>query len=437
MSRCHARAAVAALSTVVALALAVPAAAPAATNPWLTDRFLNFAHQGGEDEFPSATMYAFKEAMRAGADAIEIDVGYTADGHLVVLHDNTLNRTTNGTGSVNDKTLAEVQALDAAYWFVPGRNAVHDLPASSYPLRGVRTGDKPAPKGYSPDDFRVPTFDEVLKAFPDTPINVEIKGRDGGDDAVFFRGADLLAEALNRSGRTDVIVASFNQRAIDRFHAAAPQIGVAPGIDGMASFLLSNGSPGEGVVAFQIPITFNFGGTLLTVTSPDTVRRAHEAGYAVHVWLSNDTEDRATYERLLDMCVDGIMPAQPKALEAVLVDRNVGRPTADGGYEGYDPCGTKVAAGRVDLQGWTATLPLERRGLSEERRSGTVTLSARGRTVGRARFVLDAEADATTAKVKLRKAGRRLLDGKRSLRVVALVDERVPAGRTVLRLRKG
>ncbi|HEY8583348.1 MAG TPA: glycerophosphodiester phosphodiesterase family protein, partial [Capillimicrobium sp.] len=278
MSRRHARAAVAALSTILALALAAPADAQSAGNPWLTDRFLNFAHQGGEDEFPSATMYAFKEAMRAGADAIEIDVGYTSDGHLVVLHDNTLNRTTNGTGSVNDKTLAEVQALDAAYWFVPGRNAVHDLPPGSYPLRGVRTGDKPAPKGYSPDDFRVPTLGEVLKAFPDTPVNIEIKGRDGGDDAVFFRGADLLAEALNAAGRTDIIVASFNQAAIDRFHAAAPRIGVAPGIDGMARFLLGNGSPGDGVVAFQIPITFNFGGTLLNVTTPDTVRRAHEAG---------------------------------------------------------------------------------------------------------------------------------------------------------------
>jgi glycerophosphoryl diester phosphodiesterase len=432
MSCRHARAALAALSTLLVVALAAPAAAPAAENPWLSDKFLNFAHQGGEDEFPSNTMYGFKEAMGAGADALELDVGYTADGHLVVLHDNTLDRTTNGTGSVNDRTLAEVQALDGAYWFVPGRNAVHGLPDGSYPFRGVRTGQTPPPKGYTADDFRVPTLDEVLKAFPDTPINVEIKGRDGADDSVFFRGADLLAELLNRSGRTDIIVASFNQKAIDRFHAAAPQIGVAPGIDGMASFLLSNGSPGPGVVAFQIPITFDLGGNLLTVTSADTVRRAHEAGYAVHVWLSNDTEDRATYEHLLDLCVDGIMAAQPKALEAVLVDRNVHTP----GGKGYDPCGTKVAAGRVDLRGRTAKLPLERRGLSMERRAGTVTLSARGKVVGTSRFVLDAEAERASVRVKLNRTGRRLMDGKRSLRVSATVQERVPASHTFLRLRK-
>jgi hypothetical protein len=156
----------------------------------------------------------------------------------------------------------------------------------------------------------------------------------------------------------------------------------------------------------------------------------------VHVWLSNDTEDRATYERLLDMCVDGIMPAQPKALEAVLVDRNVGRPTPDGGYEGYDPCGTRVAAGRVDLRGWKAQLPLERRGESLERRSGTVTLAARGKTVGRARFALDAEAEATSATVTVNRAGRKLMEGKRGLRVSATVDERVPASRRFLRLRK-
>ncbi|HEU4657566.1 MAG TPA: glycerophosphodiester phosphodiesterase [Capillimicrobium sp.] len=433
MSVRHIRALVAALlAAAVAAALAPAAASAAKGNPWLTERFLNFAHQGGEDELPSNTMYAFKEAMKAGADALELDVGYTSDGHLVVLHDNTLDRTTNGTGSVNDKTLAEVQALDAAYWFVPGRNAVHDQPAGAYPFRGVRTGQVPPPKGYTREDFRIPTLDEVLKAFPDTPINVEIKGRDGADDAVFFRGADLLADLLNRSGRTDVIVASFNQRAIDRFHAAAPQIGVAPGIDGMASFLLSNGSPGEGVVAFQIPITFKLGDTLLTVTSPDTVRRAHEAGYAVHVWLSNDTEDTATYDRLLDLCVDGIMAARPKLLERTLVARDVGTP----GGHGFDPCGTKVAASRVDLRGWKATLPLERRGLSMERRSGTVTLTARRKTVGTARFVLDAEATETSVKVKVNATGRELLRGKRSVRVKATVQERVPASQSYLRLRK-
>jgi len=419
------------------LLLALPATAHAATNPWLADRFLNFAHQGGEDELPSNTMYALKTSLRVGADALELDVGYTKDDQLVVIHDNTVDRTTNGTGSVNDLTLAQVQALDGAYWFVPGRNAVHGLDPSAYPLRGIRTGDKPPPKGFTADDFRIPSLAEVLRAFPDTPINIEIKGRDGSDDAVYFHGADLLAAQLNAARRTDVIVASFNQKAIDRFHAAAPQIGVAPGIDGMASFLLANGSPGAGVVAFQIPITFEFGGSTLTVTSPDTVMRAHEAGYAVHVWLSDDIESRATYERLLDMCVDGIMAAQPAALERLLAERHVVRPKAGGsGWTGWDPCGTKVATRGARVHGASATLALARQGQSQEARRGTVTLRAGRRVVGRGRFALAQQAATTRVRVRLTAAGRRLLRTHRRLTVTANVMERVPASRARVTLRR-
>jgi glycerophosphoryl diester phosphodiesterase len=419
------------------LLLAVPASAHAASNPWLTDRFLNFAHQGGEDELPSNTMYALKKAMATtGANALELDVGYTKDDHLVVLHDNTVNRTTNGTGSVNDLTLAEVQALDGAYWFVPGRNAVHGLDPSAYPLRGIRTGDKPPPKGYTADDFRIPTLAEVLQAFPDTPINIEIKGRDGSDDNVFFHGADLLAAQLNAAHRTDIIVASFNQRAIDRFHAEAPQIGVAPGIDGMASFLLSNGSPGPGTVAFQIPITFELGGTTINVTTPDTVTRAHDSGYAVHVWLSDDGEDRATYEKLLDMCVDGIMAAQPTLLDHVLDERHVVRPKANGkGYTGWDPCGTRVTTRSATVHGSTVTLSLARQGLSEEARRGTVTLRTGKRVVGSGRFVLADNAAKTSARVKLSRFARIQLAHHPHLKVTADVMERVPASRSTLTLR--
>ncbi|MBX5440582.1 MAG: glycerophosphodiester phosphodiesterase [Solirubrobacteraceae bacterium] len=418
-----------------AAALVAAPAAGAADNPWLAQRVLSFAHQGGEDELPSNTMYALKRAVAAGADALELDVGATRDDVLVVLHDNRVDRTTNGTGSVNDLTLAQVRALDAAHWFVPGRNAVHGLDPSSYPLRGVRTGEKPPPAGFTAEDFRVPTLEEVLRAFPDVPVNVEIKGRDGADDAVFLHGAELLAQLLNRLGRTDVIVASFNQRAVDRFHELAPRIGVAPGIDGTAAFLLGGGSPGDGVVALQIPITFRFGGQLLTITTADTVTRAHDAGYAVHVWLSNDTEDRATYERLLDLCVDGIMAARPSELERLLAERDVVR-RERGRVVGLDPCGTRVAAASARVRGGVATLPLRRRGQSQERRAGTVTLRAGRRVVGRGRFALATGRAATTARVRLTRAGRRALAARPRLRVVAEVAERVPAGRRTLTLRR-
>jgi glycerophosphoryl diester phosphodiesterase len=75
-----------ALLAVVALLIAAPAA-PAATNPWIERTPLDIAHQGGEDEFPSNTMYAFQRALQVGADMLELDVGVTEDGRVVVMHD--------------------------------------------------------------------------------------------------------------------------------------------------------------------------------------------------------------------------------------------------------------------------------------------------------------------------------------------------------------
>ena len=164
-------------------------------NPWLGRSFLNIAHQGGEDEAPSSTMFAFKSALATrGADMLELDVNLTEDGHLVVMHDDTVNRTTEETrdressySEVDDLTLAEVQALDAGLPFRTGGSYDKSQPASAYPYRGIADGLVAPPAGYSATDFRIPTLREVLNAFPTTPINIEIKmvknvgaGPDGG-----------------------------------------------------------------------------------------------------------------------------------------------------------------------------------------------------------------------------------------------------------------
>jgi glycerophosphoryl diester phosphodiesterase len=398
----------------VALALA-PAAPAAAQNPWLGDPVMNMAHQGGEDEQPSNTMYAFRKAIAAGADMLELDVHSTRDGRLIVMHDWTVDRTTDGTGYVTELTLAQVRALDAAHDFVPGRNAVEGLPARRYPLRGVRTGDRRPPRGFSRDDFRVPTLAEVLRRFPRTPINIEIKGRDD-DEAQFLRNAELLAAMLDGTRRRDLIVVSFNQRAVDRFHELVPDVAVAPGIDGVARFLLSGQPAGDGVVALQIPITFDTAGQTLQVTTPDSVLRAHRSGYAVHVWLGNDEENRRVYDRLLDMCVDGIMAAAPKALERRLRKRQARR---------FDPC--SVRAVRAAREGSTVAVGLERRGLGPQAYEGTVTIRARGRVLGREAFALAEGTDAGGVTVALSRFGRRLLDDGE--RVPAIVSVRTRGAR--------
>ena len=307
------------IAPLLALALAAPAAA--ADNQWLSARVLNIAHQGGEDEFPSNTLYAFKSAVKAGADMLELDVGVTKDGKVVVSHDTTLNRTTDGKGTIASRTLRRIRRLDAAYWFARGGDDAysHNRRRSAYKLRGIATGKRKPPKGYTRADFRVPTLKQVLKAFPSTPINIEIKGRTKAEAVEqYVRNAEVLAKLLRGSSRRDLIVVSFKQQAVDRFHQLAPAIPVAPGVDGAAAFLLGGGSPGDGVVAFQLPITFKLGDQTLSVTNAENVAKAHGAGYAWHTWLSDDGESPATWRQLIDWCVDGVMTARPVAFEQVL-----------------------------------------------------------------------------------------------------------------------
>jgi glycerophosphoryl diester phosphodiesterase len=314
------------------LTAALPASATAAKNPWLEpSRPLNIAHQGGEDEFPSNTMYAFKRALKAGADMLELDVGVTSDDQVVVMHDTTVDRVTNGTGTIASHTLKQIRRLDGAYWFSPGNDAYrHDRKASAYRWRGVATGKRRPPKGYKASDFQVTTLRQVLRAFPHTPINIEIKGRTKAETTdEYLKNADVLAKLLKPVRRKDLIVVSFQQPAVDRFHQLDPQIPVAPGINGTADWLLGGKSPGAGVVAFQLPITYDFGGQTLSITNAANVQHAHKDGYAWHTWLSDDGESAKTWTQLIDWCVDGVMTAQPVAFERVL--RRHRRPAACAG----------------------------------------------------------------------------------------------------------
>jgi glycerophosphoryl diester phosphodiesterase len=299
------------------------AASAQAANRWIEPKApLNIAHQGGEDEFPSNTMYAFRKALTVGADMLELDVGVTKDGKVIVMHDTTVDSKTNGRGTVASKTLRQIKRLDAAHWFAPGakEHYSHDLARTKYRFRGIATGRVEPPKGFRASDFRVPTLSEVLKAFPRTPINIEIKGRTP-DEATeeYVQNAEVLARLLKNTKRRDLIVVSFQQAAVDRFHELAPKVDLAPGIAGAANWLLAGGSPGPGVVAFQVPITFNNSGTLLQVTTAENVARAHREGYAWQNWFSGDDRDApGSWRDLIDMCVDGTMTSHPRAYERVL-----------------------------------------------------------------------------------------------------------------------
>lgn len=144
-----------------------------------------------------------------------------------------------------------------------------------------------------------------------------------------MRNAEVLARLLDGTKRRNLIVVSFRQVAVDRFHELVPRIDVAPGIDGAARYLIGGGSPGPGVVAFQVPITYRLNGSLINVTTADNVARAHRDGYAWQNWFSDDDRDApGAWRSLIDMCVDGTMTSHPVAYEKVL--RRHARPAACG-----------------------------------------------------------------------------------------------------------
>ena len=252
---------------------------------------------------------------------LELDVGVTKDGKVVVSHDTTLDRTTNGKGTIASRTLRQIRRLDGAYWFAAGDDAYrHDRRRARLPAARDRDGQAQAAEGLHAR--RLPRADARAGA-----ARVPATRRSTSRSRAARRRRPTPStsptrrrwrRSCARSPRRDLIVVSFRQQAVDRFHALAPAIPVAPGVDGSAAFLLGGGSPGDGVVAFQLPITYDLGGSVLDVTTPENVAKAHAAGYAWHTWLSDDGESPATWTSLIDWCVDGVMTARPKAFERVL-----------------------------------------------------------------------------------------------------------------------
>ena len=285
-------------------------------NPWLDRRVLNIAHQGGEIEAPSNTLFAFKTAKDKGSDVLELDVHATADGELVVIHDATVDRTTNGTGRVDEMTLEEIKELDAAYWFVPDCGTCHGEPEDAYAYRGFATGEREIPESlgdFEPNDFRIPALREVLEAFPRDFINIEIKQTAPATEPY----EQKLAALLEEFGRTsDTIVVSFHDQALELFKLFAPDVSTATGTVQTGAFWASAQGPAPGAPnpryeALQVPLEFEG----LPVVTPEFVERAHANDLAVHVWTIND---RPTMEWLVDIGVDGIMTDRPTLLEEVL-----------------------------------------------------------------------------------------------------------------------
>jgi glycerophosphoryl diester phosphodiesterase len=253
----------------------------------------NFAHRGASLRAPENTLEAFRLAARSGAGGLELDVHMTSDGSIVVIHDDSVDRTTEGTGLVRRMTLQELQSLDAGYRFTPDGGI-------AYPHRG--------------QGVRVPELGEVLRHFPGHKVNIDIKEEQTGVEAALLEtieGADAGDRVLVVSEMPAVVerIRELSGNAIST-GASRQEIGVFYRLSRLRLEFLVR-PPYD---ALQVPV--EYGGR--EVVTPRFLKAAHDRGVRVDVWTIDDLDEM---RRLLDLGVDVIMTNRPEVLEGVLGER--------------------------------------------------------------------------------------------------------------------
>ncbi|MDE5416283.1 glycerophosphodiester phosphodiesterase [Alkalihalobacterium chitinilyticum] len=255
-----------------------------------SERPMVIAHQGGEHLAPSNTIVAFEQARQLGVDVIEFDVHITKDEQLVAIHDSTVDRTTDGEGSVAELTLEEIQQLDAGYYF-------QDLDGE-YSFRG---------KGIT-----IPTVEEIFDNFSEMKMVIELKATNPPSSHQVM--SELLWELLQRYELEErVLIASFDHSIIEAFDELADgRVAISGGREEITNFvvfnkLFLNGLYRPNVDAVQIPTEES----IFDLTSSRLIKAAHRKGMEVHYWTINDEE---TMKLLLDQGADGIITDRPDLL---------------------------------------------------------------------------------------------------------------------------
>ncbi|CAB1059814.1 Glycerophosphoryl diester phosphodiesterase (EC [Olavius sp. associated proteobacterium Delta 1] len=251
--------------------------------------FMVIAHRGGRSLGPENTLYTYQRAVDLGVDVLEIDVHLTQDNHLAVIHDKTVDRTTNGSGPVESYKLADLQKLDAGYRWSADRG-------DAFPLRG---------KG-----IKIPILAEVFQAFPLMRINIEIKGSKSA--AI----TSLCRTIQDHNMSQKVMIASFNAAALKKFRSMCPAVATSAGASEAIWFYSLQKMHMESAYspkaqALQVPE--NYGD--LQVTNKRFVEAAHARNMRVQVWTVNDID---SMKHLLKIGVDGIMTDYPQRLIAIL-----------------------------------------------------------------------------------------------------------------------
>lgn len=229
------------------------------------------AHRGDRSVAPENTLPAVQAAIDGAFDHVEVDVALTADGHPVLLHDDTLERTTNGTGPLAAHTLAQVRALDAGSWYAP-----------QY------------------EGLQVPTLDEFFALLASSAKRglVELKGTWNPE------AAQVFAAAVSSHGLSDrVAVASFDARTLALVQAAAPQV---------PRMAILRVLPQDTVAAARsLGVRGIIASDKVVLRAPHVIEELHDAGLRIAVYTLNDD---VKWQRALDLGVDGIITDEPSVL---------------------------------------------------------------------------------------------------------------------------
>jgi glycerophosphoryl diester phosphodiesterase len=264
------------------------------------DKVLNIAHGGGLLIRPDHTILAYDQALEDGADMLELDIHETRDNVIVVMHDETVDDTTNCTGFIKEKTFAELLECDAGYkWTQDG--------GETYPYRDM--------------GLVVPSLEEVLERYPDTPVNIEIKQSEPSL-------VDGLVDLVRQYEFEDKMVgASFSDDILAELRAAAPEIATSLGVGESTDYWYKSLVPidpeydpaGE---FLQLPVEYNIEGTVVEVLHPGFVPRVEELDMYLHIWTVNDEDEMRWLIEVQG--VHGIMTDNPPLLTKVINELGAG-----------------------------------------------------------------------------------------------------------------
>ena len=253
---------------------------------------LVIAHQGGDGVWPGDTMYAFEKAVEIGAGVLEMDAHITKDGQIVLMHDEKVDRTTDGTGLIEDMTLEELKQLDAAYKW-------SNDSGQTYPYRG--------------QGIQVPTLDELFQKFPQMRYVIEIKLTKNPIDKPL---CDLIRD---RGMQNKVVIASFHDEAMQNFRSTCPEVATSASRGEVTKFVLLGKVFLSGLVApkyesIQPPYdpkeSYN-----IPIMTKRFVREVHAKNLHVEPWT---VDDPVLMKQYIEWGVDGIMTDRPDLLVEIM-----------------------------------------------------------------------------------------------------------------------